>query len=121
VLARRTSDHNPILVSCRFSGAESWKKCKSFRYDAGWNSHVELQPLIQQVWRAKPPKQNKWHTVQHNLRSCQHVFQRWVRKHGNPVEEKIKSKTQELLEVQKVASSTTMDTDGDLMVSWMFC
>lgn len=100
-----------ILVSFGFIEEVSWKSCRRFRYDASWNSHTEFFPLVQKTWWAKPSNCNSWNNIRNKLTHCQHVIQHWVRKQGNPVEEKIKEKTRELLDLQTASSSTSLDTE----------
>jgi hypothetical protein len=72
---------------------------------------LNFSHLFKKTWRAKPSNCNSWNNIRNKLTHCQHVIQHWVCKKGNPVEEKIKEKTRELLDLQMASSSTSLDTE----------
>lgn len=100
VLACSSSDHNPLQVRFSNSNDLKWSKSKIFRYEDSWAKHIEHGGMIKQVWRSKSPRANPCQTIQGNLQGCRRILKKWVRKQKNPVEQRIQTKNQELLQIQ---------------------
>jgi hypothetical protein len=56
--------------------------------------------LIKQVWRVRESSEPVWVKVRNNLIGCKRVLQRWTRKEGGDLKEKLQLKEQELLTLQ---------------------
>ena len=52
-LTAATSDHSPIMLRTERNSAERSheQRSKSFRYEIMWESHPDLIPLVEQVWK----------------------------------------------------------------------
>jgi hypothetical protein len=76
------------------------RKRKQFKYEASWEKHRDYPQLVKQVWRVRNNAEPTWRNVRNNLNCCQHALQKWVKKDGGKVEEKIVKKERELLLLQ---------------------
>jgi hypothetical protein len=106
VLASRSSDHNPLLVTFRKHDETSWRKCRQFRYEASWSKNRDFKSTFKQIWQAKPAVQDKWANILGKLRHSQYSIKKWVRKTELKTEELIQQKTRELADLQ-------LRTNGD--------
>jgi uncharacterized protein YdcH (DUF465 family) len=100
VLPRVYSDHNPLLVSFSNHRDNVWPSRRQFRYEASWEKNQEFGALVKQVWRVRKPWEAVSSNVRNNLKGCQRIMQRWVRKEGGKLEDQIQAKEQELQALQ---------------------
>ncbi|XP_059429232.1 uncharacterized protein LOC132163048 [Corylus avellana] len=100
VMARRSSHHNPIIISFGPMGSSGRQRNRQFRFEARWTKLDGYEDTIKRVWRAKARDENPWTRVKSNLSSCQHSLKVWVKKQVLSNEEIIRRKTAILEELQ---------------------
>jgi hypothetical protein len=114
VLSRCGSDHNPLLVFFSKHQDMVWRKRRQFKYEASWEKHKDYGKLVKQVWRVRASAEAAWTKVRNNLKGCQIVFQKWVKKEGGNLEEKIKRKEQELQTLQMKESDIDLEQENQI-------
>lgn len=49
MLACRSSDHNPLLISFHKADEIQWNKGRKFRFEASWATHKEYKEVVKQM------------------------------------------------------------------------
>lgn len=114
VLPRLCSDHNPLLVSFSNHQEALWQHRRHFWYEASWEKHKEYGALIKRVWRVCESSESAWTKVRKNLKGCQRVLQRWVRKIGGSLEDQIKLKEKEIQDLQMLDQGFEIEKESQL-------
>jgi hypothetical protein len=114
VLARRSSDHNPIFIAYGLEDINRGANGRPFRYDTRWSKLEGVKNTIKKVWRPKLVAENPWTRVKHNLSSCQRSLKVWVKKHELSNETLIKKKTKELEELQSAKGEPMFEEEAVL-------
>jgi exonuclease III len=100
VLARRSSDHNPIFINFDSKSRDGRRRKGIFRYDARWSKIEGTKNIIKKLWRPKQRDENPWTRVKLNLSSCRQSLKNSVKKYELSNEEAIRRKTAALEKLQ---------------------
>ncbi|XP_059458269.1 uncharacterized protein LOC132187853 [Corylus avellana] len=101
VLAARTSDHKPLLLSYTDRGDDCAGPLRGTKFEARWLHDEEANEVIRRAWISDMGGGPSMNTVQQKLATCKADLRTWSWKKHGQVEKKIKEKTKELEEVQK--------------------
>jgi hypothetical protein len=109
VLEAICSDHNPILVSFK-GNKEVYRQCRrGFKFEAAWSRDAEYQSLIQSVWNQDRLEGDSILGIMHRLSSCQRELLRWSKRKFGKVDELLKKKKEQLLELQNRSNSGSLE------------
>jgi len=92
-----------------------WSKSRMFRYEACWAKQKDPQNIIKQVWRVKQKSSSPWDDVQNKLLGCKKSLKKWVRKNSCPVKAQIRSKEQQLRDIQLQETGDQMGVEMEIM------
>jgi hypothetical protein len=100
VLANRSSDHNPLLIS--FNGGYGRQRpwIKKFRFEAEWNGMEQPKAIIKKIWKVVNRGTSAWQRVGSKLIDSKKALTKWAMKESQPVEEMIKTKTYAIEKLQ---------------------
>jgi hypothetical protein len=104
ILAARSSDHSPMLVS--FFGCHSERQAqgsfrRGFKFEASWANDIECMESISSAWNNDLNDVAPLKGIRLRLSACQRALSTWSRqKYGN-VEENIKRKSAQLATLQR--------------------
>jgi hypothetical protein len=101
VLANRSSDHTPLLISFNKQVQVFRKKHYGFRYEANWSKNDKTKQVVRQAWKKKHHQCNTWEGVKKNIASCQKKHTRWQRVNKDPTYGLITKKTSEIQQLQE--------------------
>jgi hypothetical protein len=101
ILAARTSDHKPLLIS--FTNME--EKGRQFqgggKFEVKWLADEESREIITNAWNDGVGGDSSIQVVQHKLETCKSALRRWNGQKYGCAEKAIKKKTKELEILQK--------------------
>lgn len=101
VLAARTSDHSPLVISFDEDGYERKFHMRGFKFEAWWTNDVECSNIINSAWNEDMSVNVSISNVRECLSACQYALKGWSsRKFGN-LDKLIKQKTTLLENLQK--------------------
>jgi hypothetical protein len=100
VMARRSSDHHPILLNLVNNKKLAKGKKRLFRMEASWSKQAEFAEVIKNSWTARCQRGDPWITVQEKMKRCQKTIQVWVKKVVHATEESIREKSRALEMIQ---------------------
>ena len=71
VMAARSSNHNPILITFhkKTAGCHGRKNC--FKFEASWTLDTECSEIINEAWKDRNSREGAMKTVRRNLEKCQ--------------------------------------------------
>ena len=101
VLAVRSSDHKPVMIT--FGGHEILRGApkKTFRFEAKWLLDDEYHKIVQDAWGHDNGVVGAMDTITKNLCACSGALSKWSHgKHGMAAKV-LKEKTEQLVELQK--------------------
>jgi hypothetical protein len=108
ILEAICSDHNPILVSFK-EKREDYRFCRGgFKFEAAWSRDAEYQGLIQSAWEQDRQEGDSILGIMHRLFSCQRELLRWSKIKFGKVDEMLKKKKKQLLELQNRSNSGSL-------------
>jgi hypothetical protein len=96
ILAARSSDHSPLLVS--FFGCNSERQAqgsfrRGFKFEASWANDVECREIISSAWNNDLNNVAPLEGIQLRLFACQRALSTWSWQKYGYVEENIKRKS----------------------------
>jgi hypothetical protein len=100
VLARRSSDHNPIFVSFAYNNMSGGKRVHQFRVEENWKLLPEYKTVVKELWRGRRVLGDPLTKVRGKLQSCQGPIKKWVVKQTKASDDTITCKTRELESMQ---------------------
>jgi exonuclease III len=77
VLAARTSDHSPLIISFDEDGHERNSLMRSFKFEAWWSNEVECLSIINSVWNEEFRVNASISDIQESLSACQYALKSW--------------------------------------------
>jgi hypothetical protein len=77
VLAARSSDHAPLLISLHNTHSRHRRRRGLFHYEAWWQRQAGFQQVIAQVWKPKISSRNPWEPLKEKIWMSQHVCKNW--------------------------------------------
>jgi hypothetical protein len=96
VLAARTSDHKPLLLTMADTYDSHIRYHKSFKFEASWLEDRECLDVIKEAWELGADGGVGMQSTRLRLAQCQTSLVRWsTRKYGD-VEKRLKEKTKQL-------------------------
>lgn len=101
VLAARTSDHNPILISYSELPLAPNSYRRGFKLEANWQLDPECRDIIKAVWEQEVFEANRMKDIQFRLSACQINLTRWSKQKFEKDAELLKLKSKSLLELQR--------------------
>lgn len=108
VLAARSSDHKPLLVS--FSNSRSRRRqSRLFRYEAKWDHDEECAAVIPKAWRGITSGTSALQSTRLKLQCCQTALTSWNSVKYRNVEKSIEKKTKQLELLQRDEDSRHRD------------
>jgi hypothetical protein len=78
VLARRSSDHNPLFVSFARSNISGGRRVQQFRVEENWKLLLEYRIVVKEIWRRRHVLGDPLTKVRRKLQSCQRPIKKWV-------------------------------------------
>ncbi|XP_059428618.1 uncharacterized protein LOC132162402 [Corylus avellana] len=114
VMARRNSDHNPLLL-CFDGGGVRRRAGRPFHFEANWESYPDFKKEVGKSWRMKQRGENPLQNVHGKLQSCKRSILRWVKKTVHVTEDLIRSKTKKLEEIQGAEGDINLAAEQALM------
>jgi hypothetical protein len=92
VLAARTSDHSPLIVSshARIIGRVPYKR--SFKFEVWWEKDAECAEVINSAWNEDSTERGTIAGIQNNLSQCESALRAWSRRKFGNVEKLNKKK-----------------------------
>jgi hypothetical protein len=113
VLARRSSDHNPLFISFG-KKREGDRRTRQFRVEESWKVHPKYKEVVKKIWRAKPVGGNSLTKIMGKLRYCQRPIKRWVVKKTQVSEQVIEKKSRELESMQAGEGPSDLKAEREL-------
>jgi hypothetical protein len=113
VLARRSSDHNPLVVSFAKNINEG-RRTHQFRVEESWKVHPEYKEVVKKIWQAKPVGGNPLTKIMGKLRNSQRPIKKWVVKKTQVSEQAIENKTRELESMQAGEGPSNLEAEQEL-------
>jgi hypothetical protein len=102
ILAARTSDHNPVLVSFSTHPIVRSNYHRNFKFEDSWILDLEWLDVLKSAWLNDGVAGQTLESVQFKLSSCQLAFSRWSkRKFGNS-NVRLQQLTKQLQRIQSV-------------------
>lgn len=101
VLASRTSDHKPLLLSYSDKIVGQSGPSRGKKFEARWLHDEEANEVIKRAWMSPVGGGLNMNTVQQKLATCKADLRTWSWKKYGHVEKNIKEKTKVLEEVQR--------------------
>jgi hypothetical protein len=116
VLAKRSSDHHPILVCFNEKRGLVWRKKKHFIMEERWCVREDYKQVVHAAWTARRRAVNPWKNISGKLDSCQKATKMWVKKTVHVNEALIAAKTRELTVIQQGEIDPDKRAEADLQV-----
>jgi hypothetical protein len=110
VLANRSSDHTPLLVSFKKEMQDFRKKRNGFRYEANWSKNEKTKEVVRQAWEKTHQQGNTWGRVKSNIANCQKSLAKWQRVNKDPIDGLIAKKTTEIQMLQEQEGNFNQQT-----------
>jgi hypothetical protein len=107
--ARCSSNHNPVLVEFTEERQERRSGPSGFKFEAKWWVDEECGLIIHSAWENDVPIANPITDVRQKLDHCRRALTRWNRRKFGDVDESLKKKTKELVQLQQVEHSSNQD------------
>jgi hypothetical protein len=73
VLARRSSDHHPLLITFGDREGTCVNKKWLFRYDASWSKNEDVKKVIKQAWAQSAVMDEPWRNVRCKMNKCKKI------------------------------------------------
>jgi hypothetical protein len=96
VLARRSSDHHPLLLNFNDAKNYAWRKKRPFRMEASWTKRNDFIDTVKATWSERGGRRDPWGKIKGKLEKCQKIIKVWVRKTVHATEKIIKEKSQKI-------------------------
>ena len=80
VMARRSSDHYPLLISVQEEPLANRRITRPFRMEVSWAKRADFSEAIRAKWVERQPRRNPWTDLKENMKTCKKTIQVWVRK-----------------------------------------
>jgi hypothetical protein len=74
VLANRSSDHTPLLISFNKQVQVFSKRNFGFRYEANWSKNDKTKQVVRQAWKRKHHQRNTWEWVKKILHAVKKIL-----------------------------------------------
>jgi hypothetical protein len=100
VMARRSSDHHPLLLNFNDNNNVVRGKKGMFRMDANWAKRADFVETIKKTWAGGGDRKDPWRNLKGKMAKCQKTIKVWVRKAIQNAEIQIQEKSQELVNIQ---------------------
>jgi ribonuclease HI/exonuclease III len=102
VLAPRSSDHAPVLISFKQQESFSRQRRCPFRYEAAWKKSEDQKVIIRKVWRVKKRQGDGWRSITEKLDESKKAILTWKRANRKDTDISICNLTRKLQELQEV-------------------
>jgi hypothetical protein len=102
ILAARSSDHAPLLLSLQGSGNFRRSGYQRFHYETGWQKNERVREVIRKVWRVKATSRDAWGAVKTKLNNSRRGLLRWKRCQPYHPEVALQEKTAAIQTLQAV-------------------
>lgn len=70
MLAKRSSDHHPILVGLNEKRMLVWRKKKKIRVEESWCARKDYKQVVHAAWIARSRTTDPWKNVRNKLERC---------------------------------------------------
>jgi hypothetical protein len=100
VMARRSSDHHPLLLTFNGVSNAAQRKKGSFRMETHWVRRDDFMETVKNTWGGRGGRRDPWGNIKGKLEKCQKTIKVWVRKSVQATEKKIQEKSQKLVHFQ---------------------
>ncbi|KAF5454971.1 hypothetical protein F2P56_024596 [Juglans regia] len=100
VLAGRSSDHRPLLLTLCKEGRSNWRGRKVFRYENSWAKEDDCEKVIRRVWVSSVEMGEHTKNFKNLLESCNKALVKWNDQNKVDRVKKIKEKTEFLKKLQ---------------------
>jgi hypothetical protein len=111
VLAKRSSDHHPILLQTNY---KKHRMGKIFRLNACWTKDKEFTEVIHKAWTSDSRIGDPWVNFHGKIQRCKKQIQRWVRKKEWATEGIIKEKSEKLKSIQEESNPNDFEKEKEL-------
>jgi hypothetical protein len=100
VMARRSSDHHPLLLNSNEVSAVAKRKKGPFCMEATWAKRNDFMETIKNTWVGRCGKRDPWGNIKGKLEKCQKTIMVWVRKSVHATEKQIPKKSRRLVNIR---------------------
>jgi hypothetical protein len=114
VLARRSSDHHPLLILMHEEQVMARHWSKPFRMENSWARRMDFADTIKATWKVRNDRRCLWADIKENLTRCRKTIQVWVKKTVHAPENLIREKTCALEKIQAKEGDREVEKEKEL-------
>jgi hypothetical protein len=100
VMARRSSDHHPLLLLLKNEQVTGRRRLRPFRMENRWAKRADFTDTIRATWKVRRESRCPWAEIKENMQRCKKTIQIWVKKSVHAPDNLIKEKTCALEKIQ---------------------